>query len=352
MPAEDPEPAERAERTKRAERARRDSLHHEAFSELRVARSLFENYLPPSLASACDWATLSNETPVYKKCFDSDAFCDLLFAVRFKEKSAKPKDRHPLFLNLLFEHQSRPDPLMSYRLLRYMVRIWERYLKEHPKARRLPPVYPIVLHQSRRRWKAPTRLHQLFTIPGCDNSPPPWLPDFRFHLIDLAALPFDQLRENIIANGLLAIMKAIEAPDTAQVLDPVLDILSLALAPENDSQLLGRFLSYLFHYSHNLDKPQFLMKIKTFTQPDMKTKGLSLAQQFIAEGAEKGRQEGRQEGRHTTLVATLERLLTRRFGAVPDPIRQRLHAAPIPELEDLLDQVLDAPPLQDLFPES
>jgi len=104
-------------------------------------------------------------------------------------------------------------------------------------------------------------------------------------------------------------MKAVEAPDTAQVLDPVLDILSLALAPENDSQLLGRFLSYLFHYSHNLDKPQFLMKFKTFSHPDMKTKGLSLAEQFIAEGVEKGRQ--------TTLVATLERQLTRRFGAVP-----------------------------------
>jgi hypothetical protein len=229
-----------------------------------------------------------------------------------------------------------------------MVRIWERYLKDHPKSCRLPPVYPIVLHQSRRRWKAPTRFHQLFNIPTSDKTPPAWLPDFRFHLIDLAALPFDQLRENIIANGLLAIMKAIESPDPAQVLDPVLEILSLALAPENDSQLLGRFLSYLFHYSHTLDKPQFLMKIKTFTQSDMKTKGLSLAEQFIAEGLEKGRQEGRQ----TTLVATLERLLTRRFGAVPDPIRRRLHAAPIPELEDLLDQVLDAPTLQDLFPES
>jgi hypothetical protein len=88
----------------------RDSLHHEAFSELRVARSFFENYLPAELAQAVDWSTLSNETPVYKKCFDTDAFCDLLFAVRFRDKTTQ--NRNTLFLNLLFEHQSRPDPLM------------------------------------------------------------------------------------------------------------------------------------------------------------------------------------------------------------------------------------------------
>jgi predicted transposase/invertase (TIGR01784 family) len=343
-PAEDPEPVERverAERTKGAERPSRDSLHHDAFSELRVARSLFENYLPASLADQCDWATLSNETPVYKKCFDSDAFCDLLFAVRFQHDSKQRKSQ-PLFLNLLFEHQSRPDPLMPFRLLRYMVRIWERYLVDHPTARRLPPVYPIVLHQSRRRWKAPTRLHQLFTIPGCDSSSPTWLPDFRFHLIDLAALPFDQLRDNIIANGLLAIMKAVDEKDPLTALDPVLEILALALNDKDDGGLLSRFLGYLFHYSPKLDTTVYRNKIMSLPNIPfaMKVKTLSLADQFIA------------EGRQDALASTLERQLTRRFGDLPQPVRTRLHSASIPELEDLTDAILDAPTLQDLFPES
>ena len=94
--------------------------------------------------------------------------------------------------------------------------------------------------------------------------------------------------------------------------------------------------------------PQFLMKIAATIALNMKSKGLSLAEQFIAEGHEKGRQEGSQ----STLVSTLERLLTRRFGDLPQPVRARLHSASIPELEDLTDAILDAPSLKDLFPES
>jgi predicted transposase/invertase (TIGR01784 family) len=333
----------------------RDALHHEAFSELRVARSLFAHHLPAELARACDWSTLANETPVYKQCFEADAFCDLLFSVRLRRKaSAKPSGgQPPLFLNLLFEHQSRPDPLMPYRLLRYMVRIWERYLADSPAARRLPAIYPLVLHQSHRPWRAPTRMRELFSLPeSVQADVADRLPDFSFHLLDLATLPFDSLREAIIANGLLAVMKAIEAPDAIAVLDPVLEILGQALAEENDSALLSRFLGYLFHYSRNLDNDRFRQKISILTQPAMKTAGLSLAEQFIAEGEQKGRQEGRQEGRQRALASTLQRQLVRRFGPLPQAVRSRLQDAPVDELERLLDEVLDAPSLEALFPDA
>ncbi|MGQ0504334.1 MAG: Rpn family recombination-promoting nuclease/putative transposase, partial [Myxococcaceae bacterium] len=48
---------------------------------------------------------------------------------------------HPSRLrSLLFEHQSGVDAMMPFRLLCYVTRVWERWLKENPKARRLPPV--------------------------------------------------------------------------------------------------------------------------------------------------------------------------------------------------------------------
>jgi hypothetical protein len=37
---------------------------------------------------------------------------------------------HAAFLYVLFEHQSTNDPLMAFRLLRYLVRIWEAVLVE------------------------------------------------------------------------------------------------------------------------------------------------------------------------------------------------------------------------------
>jgi hypothetical protein len=241
-----------------------------------------------------------------------------------------------------------------------MVRIWERFLLNNPKAKKLPIIYPIVLHQNNRKWNAPTQLTELFDTQNDEDLQSLLLVQSSFCLIDLAELSFDKLRENIIANGLLAIMKAIEAPDSAKVLDPVLDIVGLALSGENNTKLLAMLLNYLFNHSRNLDKPAFIKKIKASVIPEMKTQGLSLAEQFIAEGEERGRNEGLERGRHEglergrqlTLVATLERLLTRRFGDLPQTIQTRLQSASISELEDLTDAILDAQSLQELFPAS
>ncbi|HKJ91154.1 MAG TPA: Rpn family recombination-promoting nuclease/putative transposase, partial [Oceanipulchritudo sp.] len=89
-----------------------------------------------------------------------------------------------------------------------MVRIWEAFAREHPGTSKLPPVFPLVLHQNRRPWKDPPRLSRLFDLPQTLPAAPPWLPEFAFHLVDLAELPFEQLRRKTFAHALLAIMKA------------------------------------------------------------------------------------------------------------------------------------------------
>ncbi|BAW08221.1 conserved hypothetical protein [Nocardia seriolae] len=49
---------------------------------------------------------------------------------------------------------------MAFRMLEYMVAIWNRYLRRHPQARRLPVVIPVVVHcdPGGHRWSAPTDL--------------------------------------------------------------------------------------------------------------------------------------------------------------------------------------------------
>ena len=36
------------------------------------------------------------------------------------------------FVYVLVEHQSSDDPLMAFRVLRYVTRIWDQYEREHP----------------------------------------------------------------------------------------------------------------------------------------------------------------------------------------------------------------------------
>ena len=62
-----------------------------------------------------------------------------------------------------------------------------------------------------------------------------------------------------------------------------------------------------------------------------------------------GRNEGRLEGRVEGQVQTLLRLLTRRFGPLPDSISTRVGAGTPDELDTWTDRILTAPTLDDLF---
>ena len=54
---------------------------------------------------------------------------------------------------------------MLFRLLRYMVRIWERWWKAHPDAQRLPLLIPIVLYHGAERWSAPLAFEDRVAVP-------------------------------------------------------------------------------------------------------------------------------------------------------------------------------------------
>ena len=56
---------------------------------------------------------------------------------------------------------------MPLRLLRYMLRIWDRWLGDHAGATRIPVILPIVLchgESSTDVWTGPTAMHELFDL--------------------------------------------------------------------------------------------------------------------------------------------------------------------------------------------
>jgi predicted transposase/invertase (TIGR01784 family) len=80
-----------------------------------------------------------------------ERFSDLLFSVKIDGREA--------FVYVLLEHQSTVDDSMGFRLLRYEVRIWERWQADHPGVVKLPVIVSVVLHHSewsKRVLKAPT----------------------------------------------------------------------------------------------------------------------------------------------------------------------------------------------------
>ena len=74
--------------------------------------------------------------------------------------------------------------------------------------------------------------------------------------------------------------------------------------------------------------------------------GLQKGQQ---QGRQEGRQEGRLEGEQTGEARLLQRLLTRRFGALPADCVTRIRTASSGQLERWSDRVLDASTLAEVF---
>ena len=72
----------------------------------------------------------------------------------------------------------------------------------------------------------------------------------------------------------------------------------------------------------------------------------TLAETWIEQGMQKGMEQGMQQGE----LLTLKRQLIKRFGPLPSALEQRLAKASRAELEAWLDQVLDAPSLETMFP--
>ena len=131
------------------------------------------------------WSSLARQDVTFIDDRLRDSESDLLFAVRRKTDGA------PAWLYVLLEHQSKPDPWLRLRLLKYSVRIWERDRRRHPDDKLLRPIMPLVLYQGRYRWREPAEFSALFA-----EAVRAWpgVPRYAHLLIDQTTVAPEQLR--------------------------------------------------------------------------------------------------------------------------------------------------------------
>ena len=133
-----------------------DKLFKGTFSQVEHARGQIARMLPAGLVGRVDFASLALCPGSFVDEALKERHTDLLFSVSISG--------HTALLYLLLEHQSQADALMPFRMLRYMVRIWEDYLRSHPKAALLPAIVPLVVHHSKEGWTAATSLEELLDL--------------------------------------------------------------------------------------------------------------------------------------------------------------------------------------------
>lgn len=174
-----------------------DSLVKALFANHEDAASALASALPPQIAERIDWKTLERAQLSLVDQKLREVYSDLAFTARL--------DGHEVILYVLLEHQSTQDALMSFRLLRYVVQVWEVVLRDKPESKRLPAVLPFVLYHGRLRWSSPTELRELLDLPeDVLNLLEDHIPRFRFFLDDLSATDDGALR----ARSLTTMMRA------------------------------------------------------------------------------------------------------------------------------------------------
>ena len=122
-----------------------DSLFKKALTHPQAAKEFLDIYLPLKIRKLVDTSTVKLEKDTF---IDEDlkaSYTDVLFSVKI--------DKQDGFIYILAEHQSKPEHFMSFRLLKYMVRILDHYKAQNLEATHLPMILPLVIYNGKQKFQ-------------------------------------------------------------------------------------------------------------------------------------------------------------------------------------------------------
>jgi predicted transposase/invertase (TIGR01784 family) len=305
-----------------------DRFFKAVFGERQRALAWLPQMLPAVLADSLNWQKLQVLPGGMVDEQLKESHADLLFTI-------PSNGQEEVYVYCLFEHQSSIDWTMPLRLLRYMVRIWERHVQDKGE-RSLPLIIPLVLYQGAVLWTAPRRLRELLAVPGEWQWADPWIPDFSYTCVELATAEAQQVIRTADLKEVLSFMRAVTLPEVHEArLEAALIALGRLCQAHADSSglkaLMKLCLAYLLNQTSNVDKEQWRNKIMSIELPLIKESAMNLIEQFIQEGLEQGLEQGLEKGLEKGRLVgerlLLQRMLLHRFGCLTDEQLSRIENA-------------------------
>lgn len=258
-----------------------DRFFRESFGRIEIARDYLEEYLPADLRRLLDLTEMTLQDGSFIDEEMKEHQTDIIYQVRLHSGAMA-------YVYFLFEHKSYPDPLVAFQLLRYMVRFWERQLKEGSP---LMAIIPLVIYHGERVWQVPTDFGALL---ASEEAIRPYLPDFRYHLSDFSQLSDEAIRGQIWLRVSLATLRAIFSPNLQEELG---DLIALAFQLKEQRTGLEYIRTILYYLSRGTDRvnredlQMALLRQGAEGERMMNT----IAQEYIQQGIEQGIEQGRLE---------------------------------------------------------
>jgi len=150
------------------------------------------------------------------------------------------------YLYLLLEHQSRPDKMMAFRILKYIIEIMELHISQGHTS--LPLVYPLVIYHGKKTpYPYSCEVFDLFD----DKDAAKELLFKPFHLIDLTQTPNEKIR----TFGLAAIFALIQKNIFCDEILPAIQLLAKwgAFSEADKARLVGYIKAMIEYLSEKAD---------------------------------------------------------------------------------------------------
>ena len=305
-----------------------DVFFRESFGRREIAQDFLRHQLPAELLQGLDLDSLEISKDSYVSNDLRTSYSDLVY--RLHSGGGGPEQGAALFVYILFEHKSSPEHWAPLQLLRYISLHGEAYRKQHPEARRLPPVYPLVIYHGERPWHVPGDFHALVEpLPG---ALAPYVPQFRYALHDLSARTDAEIKGDVLTRLVQLALRWIYSEEP---LEPLTRLIALIQQVRNRATALEILESLLRYYVQGTqrvaeDDARRLLQQAAPGDPIMQT----FIDRYIEQGIEQGKRQGEAE--------VLLRQLERKFGPVSANLRQRIQEADAETLLDWSERILTA----------
>jgi hypothetical protein len=243
----------------------------------------------------------------------------------------------PVYVYILLEFQSRPDPSMPVRLMGYESLFYQLLMAGQPAAgwRKLPLVIPVVVYNGWEPWNVATDLGSM--IGELDPSAEIYRPQLRYRLVNEAAYPPEELAA--LDSPVADLFRIEKSRDWLEVRSSVHRLRQSI--PPGEASLRRAFETWL--------RKLILPRLGLSQEEASAASTLEEIETMLADSIDRWNREIREEGRQEEGARVVLRLLRLKFGPVDHEIEERVHSADADRLLGWSERILTAESLQDVF---
>ncbi len=216
-----------------------DRFFRQSLSDVQIAKDFFEVHLPRGILSKMDLNSLEicKETYIEKNLKES--INDIVYKVK-----VKVEEEQQGYIYLAVEHQSTAKHFIAFRFIKYQLAIIDNHLKQNPKSKYLPLVFPLLYYHGKKTpYPEPIDFFELFVNKDLAR-------DFflrPIHLIDTNNFSDEEIKTHKLSGLLELVQKHIYDRDFL-LLTTQLKELILKISTETDQEHLLVYLDNTLYY--------------------------------------------------------------------------------------------------------